>query len=62
VFAELSPRQAVGFNVKQIFGKGDLGITEYTITYQGRPRLASSQARPVSVEKTERGDGSIGLS
>ena len=31
-----------GFNVKQILGKGDLWITEYTITYQGRPTYTVS--------------------
>lgn len=31
------PGKPSGFNVKRILGKGDLWITEYTITYQGRP-------------------------
>jgi hypothetical protein len=31
-----------GFNVKRILGKGDLWITEYTITYQGRPAYTVS--------------------
>jgi hypothetical protein len=34
------PDKPSGFNVKRIFGKGNLWITEYiiTYTYQGRPR------------------------
>jgi ketosteroid isomerase-like protein len=31
-----------GFNVKRILGGGDLWITEYTITYQGRPAYTVS--------------------
>ena len=30
------PGKPSGFDVKRILGKGDLWITEYTITYQGR--------------------------
>jgi hypothetical protein len=30
------PGKPSGFNVKRILGSGDLWITEYTITYQGR--------------------------
>src|SRR5881394_2130610 len=30
------PGKPSGFNVKRILGNGDLWITEYTITYQGR--------------------------
>ena len=30
------PGKPSGFNVRRISGKGDLWITEYTITYQGR--------------------------
>ncbi len=30
------PGKPSGFNVKRILGEGDLWITEYTITYQGR--------------------------
>jgi hypothetical protein len=30
------PGKPSGFNVKRILGKGDLWITEYTISYQGR--------------------------
>ncbi len=30
------PGKPSGFNVKRILGKGDLWITEYTITYQGQ--------------------------
>jgi hypothetical protein len=30
------------FNVKRILGSGDLWITEYTITYQGRPAYTVS--------------------
>ena len=31
------PGKPSGFNVRRILGKADLWITEYTITYQGRP-------------------------
>jgi hypothetical protein len=31
-----------GFNVKRILGNGNLWITEYTITYQGRPAYTVS--------------------
>src|SRR3954471_4101401 len=31
------PGKPSGFNVRRILGKGDLWITQYTITYQGRP-------------------------
>ena len=31
-----------GFNVRRILGKGDLWITEYIITYQGRPTFTVS--------------------
>jgi hypothetical protein len=31
------PGKPSGFNIKRIFGKGDLWITEYIITYQGLP-------------------------
>jgi hypothetical protein len=30
------PGKPSGFNLKRILGNGDLRITEYTITYQGR--------------------------
>jgi len=30
------PGKPAGFEVKRIIGKGDLWITEYTITYQGK--------------------------
>ena len=36
------PGKPSGFNVKRILGKGDLWITEYTITYQGRPAYTVS--------------------
>jgi hypothetical protein len=36
------PGTPSGFNVKRILGKGDLWITEYTITYQGRPAFTVS--------------------
>ena len=36
------PGKPAGFNVKRILGKGDLWITEYTITYQGRPAYTVS--------------------
>ncbi len=31
------PGKPSGFTVRRILGKGDLWITEYTITYQGQP-------------------------
>jgi SnoaL-like domain len=31
------PGKPAGFNVKRMFGNGDLWITEYIISYQGRP-------------------------
>ena len=31
------PGKPSGFNVKRILGSGDLWVTEYIITYQGRP-------------------------
>ena len=31
------PGKPSGFNVKRVLGTGSLWITEYTITYQGRP-------------------------
>jgi hypothetical protein len=36
------PGKPSGFKVKRILGKGDLWITEYTITYQGRPAYTVS--------------------
>jgi hypothetical protein len=36
------PGKPAGFNVKRILGKGDLWITEYIITYQGRPAYTVS--------------------
>src|SRR6201993_4931736 len=36
------PGKPSGFNVKRILGKGDLWITEYTVTYQGRPAYTVS--------------------
>ena len=36
------PGKPSGFNVKRMIGKGDLWITEYTITYQGRPAYTVS--------------------
>jgi hypothetical protein len=36
------PGKPSGFNVKRILGSGDLWITEYTITYQGRPSYTVS--------------------
>jgi hypothetical protein len=33
------PGKPAGFNVKRILGKGDLWITESTISYQGRPAV-----------------------
>jgi hypothetical protein len=36
------PGKPSGFNVRRIIGTGDLWITEYTITYQGRPTYTVS--------------------
>jgi hypothetical protein len=36
------PGKPSGFNVKRIVGKGDLWITEYTITYLGKPTYTVS--------------------
>lgn len=36
------PGKPSGFNVRRIVGKGDLWITEYTITYQGKPAFTVS--------------------
>jgi hypothetical protein len=36
------PGKPSGFNVKRILGRGDLWITEYIITYQGRPTYTVS--------------------
>ena len=36
------PGKPPGFNVKRIPGSGDLWITEYTITYEGRPAFTVS--------------------
>ena len=36
------PGRPAGFNVNRILGTGDLWITEYTITYQGRPTYTIS--------------------
>jgi hypothetical protein len=36
------PGKPSGFNVKRILGSGDLWITEYIITYQGRPTYTVS--------------------
>jgi hypothetical protein len=36
------PGKPAGFNVKRILGGGDLWISEYTITYQGRPTYTVS--------------------
>ena len=35
------PGKPSDFAVRRILGKGDLWITEYTITYQGRPSVHS---------------------
>ena len=40
------PGKPAGFNVKRILGKGDLWITEYTITYQGRAAFTVKRRRP----------------
>ncbi|HEY3935891.1 MAG TPA: hypothetical protein VGL97_00550 [Bryobacteraceae bacterium] len=36
------PGKPSGFNIRWIPGKGDLWITEYPITYQGRPAYTVS--------------------
>jgi hypothetical protein len=36
------PGRPSGFDVRRILGKGDLWITEYMITYQGRPTFTVS--------------------
>jgi SnoaL-like domain len=36
------PGKPSGFNIRRILGNGDLWITEYTITYQGRPAFTVS--------------------
>jgi len=36
------PGKPSGFNVRRIVGSGDLWITEYTITYQGKPAYTVS--------------------
>ena len=45
------PGKPSGFNVKRILGRGDLWITEYIITYLGRPAYTVSimQFRNVKV-------------
>ena len=42
VVAATNPGKPSGFNVRRIVGEGDLWITEYTITYQGRPAYTVS--------------------
>ena len=36
------PGKPSGFNVRRIVGQGDVWVTEYTITYQGRPAYTVS--------------------
>ncbi len=36
------PGKPSGFNVRRIVGRGDLWVTEYSITYQGRPAFTVS--------------------
>jgi len=36
------PGKPAGFNVRRIVGSGDLWVTEYTITYQGKPAYTVS--------------------
>jgi hypothetical protein len=36
------PGKPSGFNARRMIGNGDLWITEYTITYQGRPAYTVS--------------------
>jgi hypothetical protein len=39
------PGRPSGFNVRRMIGLGDLWITEYTITYEGRPAFTVSIMR-----------------
>jgi ketosteroid isomerase-like protein len=36
------PGKPAGFEIRRLFGSGDLWITEYTILYQGRPAYTVS--------------------
>ncbi len=36
------PGKPAGFQIRRLFGSGDLWITEYTIVYQGRPAYTVS--------------------
>ena len=36
------PAKPSGFNVRRVLGSGDLWITEYIITYQGKPSFTVS--------------------
>jgi hypothetical protein len=36
------PGKPSGFNVRRIVGEGELWVTEYTITYQGKPAFTVS--------------------
>jgi hypothetical protein len=36
------PDRPAGFEIRRLFGSGDLWITEYTIDYQGRPSYTVS--------------------
>lgn len=36
------PGKPAGFEIRRLFGSGDLWITEYTIDYQGRPSYTVS--------------------
>ncbi len=36
------PGKPSGFNIRRIVGSGDLWVTEYTITYQGKPAFTVS--------------------
>jgi hypothetical protein len=36
------PGKPSGFTIRRILGKGDLWVSEYTITYQGRPAYTVS--------------------
>lgn len=36
------PGKPAGFEIRRVFGSGDLWITEYTIDYQGRPSYTVS--------------------
>ena len=48
------PGKPSGFNVRRIVGKGDLWITEYMITYRGRPTYTVSISSSTAVRSRTR--------